>query len=97
MEAVNNSIANGYQGLFPPKRDKKAEADQARRIQQDRAAISALTTRAQSINFRAPHKGEDLGDYRFRLERAERELKDAEYKRGLERRGQRSVADMLKG
>ena len=85
-----------WRGPFP-KPDTPAARAAEKRAASEKLEFSALTTRAQSINFRAPHKGEDLGDYRFSLERAERELKDAEYRRGLERRGQRSVAEMVKG
>lgn len=70
MDAVENSICNGWTGLFPPPKEKavfKKEQDTKR---QDRD-FAEYESRAKRIGFRGPFSGEDLLGYKTLVERAE--------------------------
>jgi hypothetical protein len=90
MEAVLTSIANGWQGVFPPGKKApsvvKAEEKAKRQVEADKREMEALTMRAQKVGYRTPLEDETLADYRYRVERRERDVRDEEYRKGLERR-----------
>lgn len=84
-EAVEYSIANGYQGLFAPKSAKQV----VKRMTDDVKKLESLAERARAVGFREPRDGEDSITYEMLVRRAE---DDAYWKR----RGKaRSVADLL--
>lgn len=85
-EAVEYSIANGYQGLFAPKSAQKV----IRQINNDASEMLELRVRAEKIGFRMPVSGEDVICYRMMVVRAE----DANYLK-QRRLGQTSVAQLL--
>lgn len=81
MAAVEQSIANGWQGLFDPQASRKAVSLEAeRRAQADLRKLADAEKRADAIGFRKPTPGEDVGTYVFLVERAERQRADAEYR-----------------
>ncbi len=90
MEAVLTSIANGWQGVFPPGKKApsvvRSEEKAKRQAEADKREMEALTMRAQKVGYRSPLADESLSDYRYRVERREREVRDEEYRKGLERR-----------
>jgi hypothetical protein len=103
-QVVAQSISADHAVLYALKdRPSKGAADSAQRRQNEQRELTGLKTRAQAIKFRAPHRGEDLGDYRFAVERAEREAADAAYRNGLANRkgrdnaGAKSAAELLNG
>lgn len=67
LEAVEYSIANGYQGLFAPKSAKA----QVQKMNTDQRKLNELAQRAAKTGFRQPREGEDLIGYRTLLERHE--------------------------
>jgi hypothetical protein len=88
MEAVNNSIANGYQGLFEPRKSKQ-DIDAEKRKQREQIEMRELEARAVKVDFRSPIAGEDVGSYRALVERAETQVY---YKR----RGLQPIGSLLK-
>jgi hypothetical protein len=79
MDAVLTSIANGWQGIFPP--GKKApsmvrdEQKAQQRAQSEARALADLRTRAARIGFRDYIDGtDDLCGFRTLVERAESNL-----------------------
>lgn len=70
MAAVENSIANGWTGLFPPPKEKAAFKQQLNTQRQDRD-FEELKTRATRVGFRQPRENEDLLGYKTLVERAE--------------------------
>lgn len=85
-EAVEYSIANGYQGLFAPKSAKTV----IRKMNNDASEMLELRSRAEKIGFRMPLDGEEVIGYRTLVNRAE----EANYWKER-RKGQTSVAEML--
>lgn len=77
-EAVEYSIANGYQGLFAPKSAKKV----VQQMTNDQKKLNELAARAQKVGFRQPVEGEDAALYKMLLERFE----DMKWKREREAR-----------
>ncbi len=75
MDAVLTTIANGWQGIFPPGQKsqsvKKAEQKAQAQMQAEHRAFAELRSRADAIRFRMPIPGEDLIGYRTLVERAE--------------------------
>ena len=75
MEAVENSIANGWTVVFPPPKEK-AEVDRERRNNLERVLLAELRARAEKIGFRDYIEGKDfLGGYQALVERAEHQHK----------------------
>jgi hypothetical protein len=75
-EAVEHSIANGYQGLFAPKPSGFAKPgmrgpDPAKTAEIEKRQLENLKTRAAAIGFRMPTDSDDLIGYRTLVERAE--------------------------
>jgi hypothetical protein len=70
MDAVDNSIANGWTGLFPPPKEKAVFKQQQDTARQDRD-FQEFASRAKRVGFRAPFQGEDLIGYKTLVERAE--------------------------
>jgi hypothetical protein len=87
MEAVEHSIAEGYQGLYLPNKTK-AELDAEKRKVREQIEMRELEARAVKIGFRSPTSSDDLGGYRALVERAERAQPD-------KRRGMQSIASLL--
>jgi hypothetical protein len=75
MDAVLTSIANGWQGVFPPgkKAPSQVRADQKKveRSQAEAREFEDLKARAQRVGYRQPFQGEDLIGYRTLVQRAE--------------------------
>jgi hypothetical protein len=75
MEAVLTSIANGWQGVFPPgkKAQSQVRAEQKKVAQSEaeKREFDALRARAANVGFRGPYEGEDLVGYRTLVSRAE--------------------------
>jgi hypothetical protein len=88
LEAVEYSIANGYQGLFEPRKSKQ-DIDAEKRKQREQIEMRELEARAVKVDFRSPIAGEDVGSYRALVERAETQVY---YKR----RGLQSIGSLLK-
>lgn len=92
MEAVMTSIANGWTGLFPPKRtpwDTKKEAAAKAAKDRELREIAALEMRAKAIGYRPAAAGESVSDYRCWVERAERNEQDRRYRESLASHQQR--------
>jgi hypothetical protein len=70
MQVVENSIANGWTGLFPPAKEKGAFRMQQSAHREDRE-FERLRARAAKVGFRQPYEGEDLIGFKTLLERAE--------------------------
>ena len=87
-EAVEHSIANGYQGLFAPKSAKGV----IQKIANDSHRWDEMKARAEKIGFRAPRDGEDLIGYGTLVQRAEHE--DQLRRLGL-RKGPQPIAKLL--
>lgn len=87
MEAVEYSIANGYQGLFAPKSAKTV----IRKINNDASEMLELRVRAEKIGFRIPRDGEDVISYRMFLTRAE----DAHFWAQKRNKTPTSIADLI--
>lgn len=66
-EAVEYSIANGYQGLFAPKSAKAV----VKKMGDEQKKLLELVGRALNCGFREPREGEDAALYRMLLERFE--------------------------
>lgn len=97
-KVIEQSMAADHVVLYPLKDKPSKFADEAaRKKQSDDAAWADLGQRADRIACRWPMPGEDLGSYRAIVERAERDAKDAEYRRGLEKRGPQPIAKLLGG
>jgi hypothetical protein len=79
---------------WKPAETPKSRAAEKRATEEARE-WPALRERAIKVDVREPNEGEDLGDYRVCVERAERDAQDAAYRRGLENRGRRSVSELL--
>ncbi len=90
MEAVLTSIANGWQGVFPPGKKApsvvRSEEKAKRQAEADKAELVTLKARAAAVGYRNYLiEDETLADYRYRVERREREARDEEYLKGLRR------------
>lgn len=96
-QVVAQSISNDHATLYALKdRPSKQAASAAQSIADQRRELSGLKVRAEAIGFRAPHRGEDVSDYRYVVERAEREAKDVAYRKGREKvGGPQSIAKLL--
>jgi hypothetical protein len=70
LRAVENSIANGWTGLFPPPKEKAVFKAQENAQRQDRD-FAEYESRARRVGFRGPINGEDLLGYKTLVERAE--------------------------
>jgi hypothetical protein len=70
LRAVENSIANGWTGLFPPPKEKAVFKAQENAQRQDRD-FAEYESRARRVGFRGPMNGEDLLGYKTLVERAE--------------------------
>jgi hypothetical protein len=87
-QVVEQSISNDHATLYALKdRPSKQAASAAQSIADQRRELSGLKLRAEAIGFRAPHRGEDVTDYRVMVERAERDAKDRSYREGVAKRG----------
>lgn len=81
---VEQSISADHAVLYALKdRPSKGAASTAQVRKAEQREFLGLRTRAGAIGFRGPHRGEDLGDYRARVGRAETEAKDKVYRDGL--------------
>ncbi len=97
-KVVEQSMAADHVVLYPLKDRPSKFADEAAiKKQTEDAAWGDLQDRAHKAGAREPMAGEDLGSYRFIVERAERESKDAAYRRGLENRGPQPIAKLVGG
>lgn len=79
-QVVSDSIANGYQGLFPPKTPNGAGAAPNR----DAAAWSEARALAQSIGFRDPFPQESAAGYLTQAKQAAEHLPSKSVQRRLE-------------
>lgn len=70
MAVVENSITNGWTGLFPPPKEKAAFKAVLASNREDRD-FQELRTRAARIGFRQPMPTEDLLGYKTLVQRAE--------------------------
>lgn len=83
MQVVEQSIERGWTGLFElPKRVLKDLKDAQRKADKDATLLADLRSRAEKIGYRDYTNGEDLGTYKFLVERAEREDADRRWREG---------------
>jgi hypothetical protein len=95
-QVVEQSIANDHATLYALKdRPSKQAASAAQSIADQRREMSGLRVRAEAIKFRPPHRGEDVKDYRYVVERAERDAKEKTYRDGIAKRGPLPIAKLL--
>lgn len=97
---VEQSISADHAVLYALKdRPSKGATSAADRRRSEQREMLDLKARAEVVGYRAPHRGEDLVDYRSRVERAETEAKDLTYREGLAKRtaGAKSAAELLAG
>lgn len=96
LTAVTNSIAAGWQGLFPPKQTPE-QARKAREDEGRRAALARIRAHASAIGCSLlPFGHEPTEAYEDRVKRWERE-QAWEKRRSTTTAGPRVVAELLKG
>jgi uncharacterized protein YdaU (DUF1376 family) len=97
--AVQTAEANGWKALRPGDGRKpiarKGEIDPAKQRQSEQRELLQLKTRAIVAGCRAPRNGEDVGDYRVVVERAETAAKDRAHRESLAKRGPQPIAKLL--
>jgi hypothetical protein len=67
----------------------------AKRAESEQRERDDLRVRAEKVGVPPPTSDEDVGNCRVRVERAETNARDIDYRRGLDRRGPQPVSDLL--
>jgi hypothetical protein len=94
---VDQSISSDHAVLYALKdRPTKHAQESAQRRQTEQRELLGLKTRAIVVGCRAPRAGEDIGDYRVAVERAELAAKDKAHRESLAKRGPQSAAELLR-
>jgi hypothetical protein len=95
---VDQSISSDHAVLYALKdRPTKHAQESAQRRQTEQRELLGLKTRAIVVGCRAPRAGEDIGDYRVAVERAELAARDKAHRETLAKRGPKSAAELLRG
>ena len=94
MQVVEQSIERGWTGLFElPKRTLKDLKEKQRQADKDAILLANLRERAQKIGYRDCASDEAVNDYRYWVERAEREDADRRWRES--RKGPQSIAALI--
>jgi hypothetical protein len=94
MQVVEQSIERGWTGLFElPKKELRRLQDEKRQMNRDAELLENLRERARKVGYRDFMAGEDLGSYKFLIERAERD--DAERRWRDSRKGPQGIATLI--
>jgi len=98
MEAVLTTVACGWTGVFPPKKQPpavlRAEDKAKQRAAAEAERMAELALRAAKVKFRAPFPGEDFIGYHTLVTRAESDARDRQIR---ERLGPQSVSQIIEG
>lgn len=94
MQVVEQSIERGWTGLFElPKRVVKDLKEAQRRENRDAVLLAELRQRAEKVGYRDHQPGEELANYKFLVERAERDDADRRWKDS--RKGPQAIGALL--
>jgi hypothetical protein len=95
METVQHCMEREWQGIFPLPKQMIAELEK-RKVngQQEQRRLEEMKIRADKVRFRMPYPGESSREYRFDLERAERDFADRQYRNRVAA-GPKSLREML--
>jgi hypothetical protein len=96
QKVVEQSIENGWTGLFPlvEKSNKgPAQFKAEKQAHRDLIEMNELTLRAEKVGYRKPIEGEDLIGYRTLVQRAEGRAAD---ERRAQNRGVQPIGNLLR-